>query len=80
MMYSSSPISRGRSAGDEAGKGYVATAKAIRGRGLHGMSTGVASCTAALGRCLLSCLGVPLHMNLLNETVGINFLNLCGCQ
>jgi hypothetical protein len=33
MMYSSSPISRGRSTGDEGWKGWVQTAKAMRERG-----------------------------------------------
>lgn len=34
-MYNSSPISRGRSAGDEGWKGYIQIAKAIRGSGLQ---------------------------------------------
>ena len=39
IMYNSSPISRGRSAGDEGWKGYTQIAKAILGRGLQpGMS------------------------------------------
>ena len=38
IMYSSSPISSGRSAVDEGWKGKVDIAKAIRDKGLHGMS------------------------------------------
>lgn len=36
-MYSSSPSSSGRSAGEEATKGYVATANAMRGSGCQGI-------------------------------------------
>jgi hypothetical protein len=37
MMYNSSPISRGRSAGDEGENGYVHTPNAIRGNGRQGI-------------------------------------------
>jgi hypothetical protein len=58
-MYNSSPISSGRSAGLEGANGYVATAKAIRGRGCQGIEGAIAEKkhTDAAGSLSTSALG-----------------------
>ena len=78
-MYSSSPISRGRSAGDEAVKGYVATAKAIRGSGRHGISTGYTPSPPGWIITLGNVTGRSISGNLRAVSLGIKALRLRLC-